>query len=400
MDARELPAHPNLEQYRKQAKELLKAFRGADTEALRRFRRGHPRFRKLAEAEVRSASPALADAQLVIAREHAFESWPRFAKHIEDMRRANSVVSKFEAAADAIVAGDEATLKRLLREYPELVRARSTREHRATLLHYVSANGVEDFRQKTPKNIVKIAEVLLAAGAEVDAGGEMYGGGDTTLGLAATSIHPEKAGVQIPLMELLLSHGAVIDSRAGESYTKRGAVIGCLANGRKQAAEFLAGRGARLDLEGAAGLGKLELVKSYFNPDGSLKAPATTEQMGAGFKWACEYGHIAVVGFLLERGAEVDSVSGGMTGLHWAAHGGHLEIIKLLLERNASLEARNIYGGTVLSQALWSSMNSGLDVDYVPVIEMLIAAGAKVDAKWSTGNKRIDELLRGNATDI
>jgi ankyrin repeat protein len=400
MDARELPAHPNLEQYRKQAKELLKAFRAADAEALRRFRRGHPRFRKLAEAEVRSASPALADAQLVIAREHAFESWPRFAKHIEDMRRANSVVSKFEAAADAIVAGDEATLKRLLREYPELVRARSTREHRATLLHYVSANGVEDFRQKTPKNIVKIAEVLLAAGAEVDAGGEMYGGGDTTLGLAATSIHPEKAGVQIPLMELLLSHGAVLDSRAGESYTKRGAVIGCLANGRKQAAEFLAGRGARLDLEGAAGLGKLELVKSYFNPDGSLKANATKEQMGAGFKWACEYGHIAVVEFLLERGAEVDSVSGGMTGLHWAAHGGHLEIIKLLLERKASLEARNIYGGTVLGQALWSSMNSGLDVDYVPVIEMLIAAGAKVDAKWSTGNKRIDELLRGNATDI
>ena len=37
---------------------------------------------------------------------------------------------------------------------PELIRQRSSREHRSTLLHYVSANGIEDFRQRTPPNIV------------------------------------------------------------------------------------------------------------------------------------------------------------------------------------------------------------------------------------------------------
>ena len=394
MDAKPLPAYPSLEQYKKQAKELLKAFRAPEAEAIRRIRRGHPRFRKLAEADFERTRLALADAQLVIAREHGFESWRKFAKHIGDLLRKDSPVSIFESAADAIFAGDLTTLARLLREDPELIRARSTREHRATLLHYVSANGVEDFRQKTPKNIVAIAELLLAAGAAVDAEADMYGGGATTLGLTATSVHPEKAGVQIALMETLLSHGATIDAGGGESYTKRGAVIGCLANGRAQAAEFLAQRGARLDLEGAAGLGRLELVKSFFSPDGSLQANATKAQMEAGFKWACEYGRTAVVKFLLERGVAVASESGGMTGLHWAAHGGHLEIIQLLLERNAPLEVQNIYGGTVLGQALWSSINSGLDVDYVPVIERLIAAGAKVNPKWSTGNKRIDEALR------
>jgi hypothetical protein len=76
----------------------------------------------------------------------------------------------FEAAADAIVDGDLATLGRLLSENPGLVRARSSRAHRATLLHYVSANGVEDFRQKTPANIVDVTRTLLDAGAEVDAG--------------------------------------------------------------------------------------------------------------------------------------------------------------------------------------------------------------------------------------
>src|SRR2546422_201931 len=61
-------------------------------------------------------------------------------------------------AADAIVNGDAGKLKRLLRENPTLVRARSTREHGATLLHYTSANGVEGYRQKTPKNIVEITK--------------------------------------------------------------------------------------------------------------------------------------------------------------------------------------------------------------------------------------------------
>ena len=89
--------------------------------------------------------------------------------------------SSFEAAADAIVSGAVAALERLLHDDPELVRARSTREHRATLLHYVSANGVENYRQKTPANAVEVAKLLLDAGAEVDAAADMYGGGSTTL---------------------------------------------------------------------------------------------------------------------------------------------------------------------------------------------------------------------------
>jgi hypothetical protein len=54
----------------------------------------------------------------------------------------------------------------------------------------VSANGVEGYRQKTPKNIVEIAKVLLNAGADVNAEAEVYGGGATTLGLVATSVYP------------------------------------------------------------------------------------------------------------------------------------------------------------------------------------------------------------------
>src|SRR5262249_39499878 len=176
--------------------------------------------------------------------------------------RRGSSAARFERAADAIVSGDLATLERLLREEPALVRARSMREHGSTLLHYVSANGVEGYRQKTPKNIVRITELLLGAGADVEAEADVYGGGATALGLAATSCHPEDAGVQIRLLEALLEHGAVIDSPGAGHWST--AVVSSLHNGRAMAAEFLASRGARLNLEGAAGVGRLDVVQTFF----------------------------------------------------------------------------------------------------------------------------------------
>ena len=169
-------------------------------------------------------------------------SWPKFAAHLEELARARSPVQAFESAVDAIVAGDLAGLATLLTSEPGLAHERSTREHRSTLLHYVSANGVEDYRQKTPVNIVQITKLLLDAGADVDAESEAYGGRSTTLGLTATSYHPEAAGVQLNLLQLLIDASATIDPPDGGS-----AVNGCLRNGRGKAAEFLAARGqARL----------------------------------------------------------------------------------------------------------------------------------------------------------
>jgi hypothetical protein len=75
-------------------------------------------------------------------------------------------------------------------------------------------------------------------------------------------------------MELLIERGATIDGPDGSS-----AVNARLRNGRGEAAEFFANRGARLDLEGAAGVGRLDVVKTFFNDDGSLRPPATVREM-------------------------------------------------------------------------------------------------------------------------
>jgi ankyrin repeat protein len=410
-DAVPLPANPNLEQYKKLAKDFQHACESKEAgavrgwakqwcEALARLEDLEPtpegekeinrnaarleqRWKQFKEANGSSLSCNLTDCQFFIARAHGFASWPKFQNHLQALSRAHSPVTHFEAAADAIVSGDSAKLEKLLQEHPALVRARSTRAHRSTLLHYVSANGVEDFRQKTPKNVVEIAELLLAAGSNVNAESDAYGGRSTTLGLTATSCHPENAGVQIPLMQVLIDHGAFLDGSEGRSIVNL-----CLQNGRGQAADFLGSRGARLDLEGAAGVGRVDRVKNFFTKNGELKSPATRQQMEDGFAWACQFGRTAVAHFLLQQGLEVDTKlrHHGQTGLHWAAYGGYSETVKLLLERGSPIDATDdAFHGTPLDWALYQWGNATrpeIEADrYYETVALLDRAGARFDLR-------------------
>jgi ankyrin repeat protein len=452
-DSLPLPARPNLEQYRKLAKQLLKACKSqpANPDSVDDWAEGFVnRLVKASRLKIREFMPVrvshwvtgladfierhmlaptraagsaplkartrngakapgsarplaenrcnLAGAQFVIARAHGFRSWPQLVHHLQSLQRSRSQERDFEAAAEAIITGDVATVKRLLRQNPELARARSAREHNATLLHYVSANGVEGYRQLSPKNSVEIARVLLDAGAEVDAEADVYGGGATTLGLVATSVHPQKAGVQLELLDLLLQHGAAIEHpRAGGNNSAT--VMACLDNGQPSAAQFLAERGARLDLASAAGLGRIDQVRMFFLPDGSSGPGVRKQKIEAAFRYACGYGHTETAEFLLNKGVDLTAHSGdGQTGLHYAVIFGNLDVVKLLLAHNAPLEVENQYGGTVLGQTLWSAAHGGNSDIYAQIIETLIAAGAKVPERHTPVNAAIDALLERNGS--
>src|SRR4051812_30542468 len=130
-DALPLPPRPNLEQYKKLARDLQHACESGDPTAIRQWaarwldalarlqdpaerldarRREH----EVARLERRwntlngTGGPATCTrtgAQFFIAREHGFTSWPTFARHVQELTRAHSPVSAFEAAADAVVNG-------------------------------------------------------------------------------------------------------------------------------------------------------------------------------------------------------------------------------------------------------------------------------------------------------
>lgn len=102
------------------------------------------------------------------------------------------------------------------------------------------------------------------------------------------------------------------------------------------------------------------------------------ETLAEVFSAACMLGHPRAAEFLLDKG--VDPLAGtgtGLNGFHYAASSGRLAVIKLLIARNVPMEVKNMYGGTVLEQALWSALNEYTE-SHAAIIEALIEAGAYI----------------------
>jgi hypothetical protein len=76
---------PNLDFYRRRAKELLGQAQAGDSSALSRFEKHYPEFRGGSQPP---ADLALSQAQLVIARENGFPNWPRLKAYIEALERS------------------------------------------------------------------------------------------------------------------------------------------------------------------------------------------------------------------------------------------------------------------------------------------------------------------------
>src|SRR5215510_802965 len=341
-----LPKGIDLNQYKTQAKELLKQARAAQPEALDRLRQYHPEHNLLAK----SGSLRLADTQLVIARENEFPSWSKFKQYL-----------LFRNAVQALDSGDIERLETLLDKHPWLVRYHCQKGEcyeegyfaGATLLNHIAGNPS---RCPIPRNILDITRLLLSRGARDEPPKPKY-----TIGLLLTSKQASEVGVALPLIDLLMeAEGTELDLTAPDILN------GPLGNDAPATAEALIRRGAKMNIRHAAALGRLDLVKRFVNEGAGVKAdesfiPLPEEpgeakaQVELAFIEACMCGRTGVAEFLLDQGVDPSSqINSGQTGLHYAAHSGHLETVKMLLERNVPLEVKNMYGGTVLGQALWS----------------------------------------------
>ncbi len=444
-DAIPLAPHPVLDHYRTLAKELLSASKTGSDDAIRSWahdwmerltrlraeartpentgpRRSARRDDVRVEREVNDilrdvhasrllesagarARPALTEAQLVLARLHGFDSWQKFSMHIEAGSRPGSPVSQFERAADAIVSGDIGTLRALLASNTDLVHARSTREHGATLLHYVAANGHEGFRQQTPPNAVAIATLLLDAGADADAQAHMYGTECTTIEMLVSSVHPHNAGVQSALVETLIDHGAAPDGPDGEGSP----LLTALRFHYPAAAETLTRRGARIDNVIAAGaLGRVDLLEQFVDEQGRLRPgiampdvpwprlprdPAV--HLAWALTWACAFRHDDAALLLLERGVDPGASDSDMSALHYAAAYGRMDVVREITRREVSLETLNSYEGTVLDGVLWFAFNTpARDVDYAGVVRELVDMGARTDC-YPEMQAHVDAVLAG-----
>jgi ankyrin repeat protein len=251
MSIRALPSHPSLEQYRKQAKDLVKQFKTSDQRLIPLLREHHPRFRVLTDEAILNNRLALTDAQLILARQHGFESWPKFSRHIESVNRERSALLKADPiaafieaacvpqndwhgsgtldAAEAILAthpevarsniytaailGDDAGVRRFLAIDAKSAGAKGG-FHNWDALTYLCFSKYLRLDRARSEAFVRAAEALLDAGAAADTGWYDNSGQpepyyeSAIYGAAGIAQHPE-------LTRLLLQHGA--DPNDGET---------------------------------------------------------------------------------------------------------------------------------------------------------------------------------------
>ena len=379
MVLKHLPFRAPLEKYHQLAVELLAGQKSGDPKAIKIIHANHPRFldskivwlpRTLSGEEIRSAPFDIADAQLSIARWHSFRNWVALAKYTLAVTTKGSPVHQFETAIEAVITGDLPSLRSLLSKHPDLVLARSTRitnhdpaKHRATLLHYIAANGIEGYRQKTPKNAVAIAKALLKAGADPDALAGMYGCRCTTMSMLGSSSHPAQAGVQVALVNTLCDYGASVEPLGSKRWGSP--LMTALASGFLNAAKALVRRGANVnDLAAAAGLGRLADAER-------LLKSASAKSRHLALALSTQLGHADTVKLLLDAGQNPNRYNPAgnhshSTPLHQAVCAGRMSVVRLLVARGARLKVKDkIYDGTPLDWAFHCGQ---------PAIEKYLAA--------------------------
>ncbi|MGA9668124.1 MAG: ankyrin repeat domain-containing protein [Terracidiphilus sp.] len=335
MPVKKLPANPNLDHLKHQAKDLMRDHAARMPHSAQLLREFHPRFLHSTDAEIFAARLALSDAQLAIARESGFPSWTRLKRHIEkptltdrlDLPHHERIEDPiFRRAVNLIDAGDEQGLRAWLQQHPHLVHQHITFEgwnyfRNPTLLEFVAGNPVR--HQTMPQNIVQIAKAILDCGPDQSSTNQ-------TLCLVGTGSIPRQCQKQIPLINLLCDHNA-------DPNTALEVVALC---GEFEALAALINRGGQITLPIAAAL-------NLPNEAHQLLASATDHHRHLALNLAAQYGRTEIVRLLLDAGEDPDRYTpvGGHshgTPLHHAAGYGHLDVVRLLIEHGASLNQKDV----------------------------------------------------------
>ncbi|MEV4311658.1 ankyrin repeat domain-containing protein [Actinocrispum sp. NPDC049592] len=429
-----LPPRPDLDQLRRQAKELRRA-------------EGIP----------------LAAAQLRIAREHGFASWPKLKAAVESalMDRA----ARAAALVEASMTGRTGRAARLLAEDPgvahfdvrtaavlgdiEYVRAAGP-SALDDLLRVVTHSHWHRIDPDRAPGMLDVARFLLDEGADPNSGEALYGASGIANNPAMTELllqrgadpndgeslyHSAYHAPDHRCLRLLLAHGARVDgSNAIGSMLDTGDVEGlrllleaggtpsaAMAGGVLQHAirrectpatlETLLSAGADPDFQDchpftpirlAVRLGRLDLVEVLLRHGATddstdadrfvgacaradraaaerLRVPLEPHDEGM-IVFAAEYERVEPIELMLDMGFPVNAVrpSDGATALHVAAYSGQPELVSLLLARGADLDVVDTrYGSTPRQWAEVGSEHRGNDepvAGWAAVINLLDGA--------------------------
>jgi ankyrin repeat protein len=422
--------NPDLDQLKRQAKELLEAYRASSPEALAEVTAYH-----------RAATPetfALHDAQFVLARSYGFESWPKLKAAVDGV-----TADKLHEAAES---GNIQTARELLTRRPEIVdlgRGEMRALHMAVLRRDLEMTrvlldfgadpdtGIWPKRDATSPFVIardrgydEIVDAIRAAREKRGARGlqgpteakrkleQAYRSGSEEAVVAVFDEHPELAEMCPPggvtmlhqaagrgalsIMKWLIDHGAEVNRRTGKSqqgwtpldFAASGSDGDWLFDNRKfeRVAEFLLEHGAQLSPLSAATLGRWDYLEKCSKQDlegtGVLEAAVKGNQPD-------------VLSRLLDLGLDPDERMqvGHIAEQTWSAGGplfqavvlNRIELARLLLERGADPNASVWTSGSPAYRAY-----VGRNPEMIALIERY---GGWIDA-GSAGYARQTEIAR------
>jgi ankyrin repeat protein len=424
---RSMRENPDLDQLKRQAKELLEAYRSSSPDALAEVAAYH----QAATTE----TFALHDAQFVLARSYGFESWPKLRAAVDGV-----TAGKLHEAAEN---GDLNTARDLLTRRPEIVdlgRGEMRALHMAVLRRDLemtklllefgaeTEGGIWPKRDATGPYVLardrgyeEIVEAIREAREKRGARGpkgpneatrklhQAYQSGSEDAMVAVFDEHPELAemcppdGVTmlhqmaghgaIKMMKWMIDHGADINRKSQQGWTP----LDFAASGRggdwlfdnskfELTAQLLLSNGAQLSPLSAATLGRWDYLTKCSKQD--LEGTGVLEA-------AVKGNHPEVLLRLLDLGLDPDERTqvGALAEQSWSAGGplfqavvlNRIEIVRLLLERGADPNANVWTSGSAAFRAY-----DGRNPEMIALIEQY---GGWIDA-GAAGYARQTEIAR------
>jgi hypothetical protein len=371
---RRLPVRPDGDQLRRQAKELLRAYRAGDPAALAEWQYHHP------ATHVRVNNARLADAQLVLARSYQASSWTRLLQAVQ--------------LADAIWRDDLddvrtlVTANRTLRDEHVLIRRDSNwgppmtyaaNLGRDDIIRWLHTHGATDVQSAAGRAAlqgkVKTARMLYDMAGRPPVDDDALGGPAYTLSAEGTALLLSLGARVVDADGVRLASVAVVLETDGRNPEAKHAIL-----------EMYAQHGLQFPDTPVMALhrGRIDLLEAHLARDASLLTRTFTHREIYPLSMGCRDPLDATVGTPL----------GGSTLLHLCVDYDELEIARWLIARGAPVNAPSAIGAsgfgghtplfnTVVSQPnFW--MNYGKRGPFTaPFAELLLEYGANPQVRAS-----------------